>query len=208
MTRKGKLAIAAHRLGSQAFGRAPRAQRAAEQAAALQRRAEHIATDAIVPRVNAGSLAIPPSRDELETDLKNRRATLRQDKKAARDLAQASGTQLRLWETREGVKQRDRLVHDIPFLAPSALAMTRSDAKLCNNVGLDPAMCCPSSSHFGMLKKQESQPMLCALEKSWEDKHNCTFHHLLPTLLDAKPNKTRKPSCIDAGVCLCFRRVQ
>ena len=79
LARKGKLATAAHRLGGQAFGLAPRAQRRAEQAAALQRR----------------------SRDELETDLKNRRATLRKDQKAAHDLAQASGTQLRFWQTRE-----------------------------------------------------------------------------------------------------------
>ena len=95
-------------------------------------------------------------------------------------------------------------MHDIPLSAPSALAMTSAPMPRFATMSVWTQQCGTQFPRIlAMLHKKESQPMLNALEKSWEDTHYCIFHHMLPTLLDAKPNRTRKPSCIDAGVCLC-----
>ena len=45
--------------------------------------------------------------------------------------------------------------------------------------------------------------MFKALPVHREGLHQCTFHDDLPKLLDRKTNYTKKPSCIEAGLCLC-----
>ena len=56
-----------------------------------------------------------------------------------------------------------------------------------------------------VLKHADYKPIAGALLADWDAKHQVVLHDRQPRLRREKQRRLRKPTCRDAGVCLCGR---
>ena len=201
----GREGTVAHRHGGRAFGlndrelqrdvqRAQRVHECRVAGLALAIRSEDITTVALLPSTST----------DLDARLEVVRAELRSSARRAYDLGLEQGSRLRDWQRRQGISHRDALISVVPRVAPESPGMTALPFGALDSVASWSQPCRDVVPRIlGLRRNLEFKSVFEALPVHWEGLHQCTFHDDLPKLLDRKTNYTKKPSCIEAGLCLC-----
>eukprot|EP00972_Heterocapsa_arctica_P116301 16452351-Heterocapsa_arctica.AAC.1 len=198
----GALAALAHRDGATSFGQAARAMGRAMARDESHCRALAISQGSMLkPFIQVATLcqgrSLAVASRQLRADMHLLRRIRREELHARAEAIAEFRTQ------GAGMARRDKFLALVPVLAPMAAGLV-GQPHGGGDIFLD--WVCPAARLLprmvALLRRPEHQKVVDGLLREWETKHQ-EVKHDSQTPLPAPAKKHPKPTCLDAGVCLC-----
>ena len=206
---EGAGATLSHKRGGRSFGlNARELSRAMAKRSAMQLGIRTEGDAALLPIMDSRrALAVPTAG--VENQLATTRADCRVLKAIAHKEDEAVAQAICAWRSDGSFAQRDRLVLAVPSIAAEAPSL-HGDVP----IGQASMVCrfrvpfCEQVPRFlGMRKYTQFAKFMDSLLKEWESLHHVIRHEACEAVpAEPKPNYKRKPSCLQAQLCLCGGR--
>jgi len=204
---KGRDATIVHRQGAHSFGRATRDIARGLVKAEANRRALALAGEGLTLRTDEQSLAVPCTN--IEDEVKKLKADHWLLRKVERESNAVASTDLNTWRRDTGIGTRDKAMAKLPVLSPHAASFCGAPtcANESNAMLLD--WCCPFSVQLPRLVTllmRKVRDVKATMIQHWRQMHQKVRHDTL-AICGLRPEpKPSKPTCYEAGICLCGRR--